>query len=42
MANGTDGSGKIYGIGNGSGRVVTVSGSGDKSTAYQIGVRHNF
>jgi predicted porin len=33
---------KTYGIGNGSGRLVTVANNGDKSTAYQIGVRHNF
>jgi predicted porin len=32
--------GTHYGIGNGSGRVVTVDGS--KSTGYQVGVRHNF
>lgn len=32
--------GTSYGIGNGSGRVVTVDGS--KSTAYQVGLRHNF
>jgi predicted porin len=40
--NGTEGTGKVYGIGNGSGRVVNVSNAGDKSTAYQIGMRHNF
>jgi len=34
--------GKTYGIGNGSGRAVTVSNNGDKSTGYQIGMRHNF
>jgi predicted porin len=34
--------GKTYGIGNGSGRAVTVAANGDKSTAYQIGMRHNF
>jgi predicted porin len=32
--------GSSYGIGNGSGRLVTVSGN--KSTAYQAGIRHNF
>jgi len=40
--NATDGKGTIYGIGNGSGRVVNVSTAGDKSSGYQIGVRHNF
>jgi predicted porin len=40
--NGTEGTGKIYGIGNGSGRVVSVSNAGDKSTGFQIGMRHNF
>jgi len=34
--------GKTYGIGNGGGRAVTVSNNGDKSTGYQIGMRHNF
>jgi len=33
---------KTYGIGNGAGRLVTVAANGDKSTAYQIGMRHNF
>ena len=33
---------KIYGIGNGSGRLVTVAANGDKSTGMQIGMRHNF
>jgi len=42
MANGTEGTGKVYGLGNGSGRLFNVSAAGDKSTAYQIGVRHNF
>jgi predicted porin len=40
--NTTDGTGKVYGIGNGSGRVVNVSNAGDKSTGFQIGMRHNF
>ena len=34
--------GKLYGLGNGGGRMVTVSNAGDKSTGYQIGMRHNF
>ncbi|MEY2619825.1 MAG: hypothetical protein RL522_2827 [Pseudomonadota bacterium] len=34
--------GKAYGIGNGSGRLATVDNNGDKSTAYQVGIRHNF
>ncbi|MGV0962196.1 MAG: porin, partial [Limnohabitans sp.] len=34
--------GKSYGLGNGAGRMVTVSNNGDKSTAYQVGIRHNF
>lgn len=34
--------GKLYGLGNGAGRMVTVSNAGDKSTGYQIGMRHNF
>ena len=42
MANGTEGTGKVYGLGNGSGRLVNVSNAGDKSSGYQIGVRHNF
>jgi predicted porin len=33
---------KFYGLGNGSGRMVTVPNNGDKSTGYQVGVRHNF
>jgi predicted porin len=40
--NGTEGTGTVYGIGNGSGRVVAVGSAGAKSTAYQVGVRHNF
>ncbi len=32
--------GTSYGIGNGSGRLVTVSGN--KTTGYQAGIRHNF
>ncbi len=40
--NGTEGTGKVYGIGNGSGRQVFVSNAGDKSSGYQIGMRHNF
>jgi len=41
--NGTEGtSGKVYGLGNGAGRLVAVGAAGDKSTAYQIGMRHNF
>jgi predicted porin len=41
--NGTEGtSGKVYGLGNGGGRLVAVGTAGDKSTAYQIGMRHNF
>ena len=42
MANGTEGTGKVYGLGNGSGRLFNVSAAGDKSSGYQIGVRHNF
>jgi len=38
----TNSLGKLYGIGNGSGRLFNVSAAGDKSTAYQIGMRHNF
>jgi predicted porin len=34
--------GKIYGIGNGSSRLATVDNNLDKSTAYQIGLRHSF
>jgi len=34
--------GKLYGVVNGSGRPVTVANDGDKTTAYQIGIRHNF
>jgi GBP family porin len=33
---------KYYGLGNGSGRMVTVADAGGKSTAYQVGIRHNF
>ncbi len=41
--NGTEGtSGKVYGLVNGAGRLVTVANAGDKSTGYQIGMRHNF
>jgi predicted porin len=40
--NATDGNGTRYGIGNGSGRQVNVSLAGDKSSGYQIGMRHNF
>jgi predicted porin len=41
--NGTEGtSGKVYGLVNGAGRLVTVGTAGDKSTGYQIGMRHNF
>ena len=32
----------FYGLGNGSGRMVTVAAAGAKSTAYQVGIRHNF
>jgi len=34
--------GKTYGIVNGAGRLVTVANNGDKTTAYQVGIRHNF
>ncbi len=34
--------GKTYGIGNSSSRMATVANNGDKSTAYQVGIRHNF
>jgi predicted porin len=34
--------GKIYGLGNGAGRLVAVGAVGGNSTAYQIGMRHNF
>jgi predicted porin len=41
--NGTEGtSGKVYGLGNGAGRMVAVGAVGGNSTAYQIGMRHNF
>jgi len=38
----TNSLGKIYGIGNGSSRLATVVTDLDKSTAYQLGMRHNF
>jgi len=38
----TNGLGKAYGIGNGSGRLAAVDNNLDKSTAYQIGMRHSF
>jgi len=34
--------GTAYGIVNGAGRLVTVAASGDKTTGYQVGIRHNF
>lgn len=34
--------GTSYGLGNGAGRMVTVNGTDAKSTAYQVGIRHNF
>jgi len=34
--------GKTYGIVNGAGRLVTVANNCDKTTAYQVGIRHNF
>ncbi len=34
--------GKLYGIVNGAGRPTTVAADGDKTTGYQVGVRHNF
>ena len=37
-----DAASKIYGLGNGSGRLVTVAANGDKTTGMQVGVRHNF
>jgi len=38
----TNSLGKAYGIGNGSSRLAAVDNNLDKSTAYQIGLRHSF
>jgi len=34
--------GKLYGVVNGAGRLATVAANGDNTTAYQVGMRHNF
>jgi len=34
--------GAVYGVANGAGRPVAVDTASPKTTAYQIGMRHNF